>query len=66
MFSQALNILLQFALFSLVSAAPTFKAQDNALNYGTGGGILGLIVLILDIIVFSKLLPLSPPLLEIG
>lgn len=53
-----LALLLQLCLASLTLAAPV--AQDvsaatasNTWQYGTGGGILGFIVLILDIIVFS-------------
>jgi hypothetical protein len=49
-----LNILLQLLLFTLTEASP-LKAEShgNALNFGIGGGILGFIVLILDIIVWS-------------
>jgi hypothetical protein len=46
------TLLLQFALFSLTSAAPV-TTQDNAIGYGTGGGVIGFIVLVLDIIAFS-------------
>lgn len=56
-----LTLLLQLCLASFALAAPV--AQDvsastagNSWQYGTGGGILGFIVLILDIIVFSKCL----------
>jgi hypothetical protein len=46
---------LQLWLAALALAAPlTTQAVDNTWTYGTGGGILGFIVLILDIIVFSK------------
>jgi hypothetical protein len=50
----ALNVLLQLLLFTLAEASP-LKAEShgNALNFGIGGGILGFIVLILDIIVWS-------------
>ncbi|KAJ9129561.1 hypothetical protein NKR19_g10311 [Coniochaeta hoffmannii] len=37
------------------------KAGGNAWQYGTGGGILGLIVLILDIIVFVEVIKSSRP-----
>ncbi len=51
--------LLQLCLASLALAAPiadeslSTTAGGNAWTYGTGGGILGLVVLVLDIIVFS-------------
>lgn len=56
----------QLALFSLLSLAmgapveQTVTAQQNAWKYGTGGGILGFIVLILDIIVFRMSQAPSP------
>jgi hypothetical protein len=50
----------QLLLAAMAMAAPvadqtaiTTTAGGNAWQYGTGGGILGLIVLILDIIVFG-------------
>lgn len=51
-----------FLLFtSIASAAPIgdepVTTTSNAIGYGTGGGIAGLIILILDIIVISKCLP---------
>ena len=49
------TLLLQLLLASFAFAAPIEAADHgNAWQYGTGGGIIGLIVLILDIIVFSK------------
>ena len=55
MFNQALTILLQLSLFSLVMAEETLTAAShgNAWKYGSGGGIVGLIVLVLDVIAFS-------------
>lgn len=58
MFTSTLNLLLQFALLSLAAAAPlagevATTSHGNAWQYGAGGGIIGFIVLILDIIVFS-------------
>lgn len=51
---------LQFSLFSLLSlsfamAEETLSTSThgNAWKYGSGGGIIGFIILILDIIVFS-------------
>lgn len=55
------TLLLQLSLAAFALAAPV--AQDvsastagNSWQYGTGGGILGFIVLILDILVFSTYL----------
>lgn len=48
------SILLQLGLATLGLAAPvSTEALDNSWQYGTGGGLLGLVVLILDIIVFG-------------
>lgn len=52
---KTLAMLLQFLMFSLVTAAPiTTESHGNSWQYGAGGGVVGFIVLILDIIVFSK------------
>lgn len=53
------NLLLQLCLAALCHAAPiaddSFSAlNSNATQYGTGGGIVGFIVLVLDILVWSK------------
>ncbi len=46
--------ILQLYLATVALAAPVVTtAASNSWTYGTGGGILGLVVLILDIIVFS-------------
>ncbi|KAL2168996.1 hypothetical protein VTG60DRAFT_6569 [Thermothelomyces hinnuleus] len=51
------SILLQLCLASIGLAAPvSTEATDNSWQYGTGGGLVGLIVLILDIIVFVEIL----------
>ena len=55
MLSTAFSLLLQFAMFSLAMAAPV-TIQENAWKYGSGGGIIGLIVLVLDIIVAREYL----------
>lgn len=52
------SLLLQLSLAALALAAPVAQevsatTAGNSWQYGTGGGILGFIVLILDIIVFS-------------
>lgn len=51
-------LIFQLCLASLSLGAPVgddlaATGHGNTWQYGTGGGILGLIVLILDIIVFS-------------
>jgi hypothetical protein len=53
---KTLAMLLQFLMFTLVTAAPivTEGHHGNTWQYGAGGGVVGFIVLILDIIVFSK------------
>lgn len=52
------SILLQLCLASIGLAAPvSTEATDNSWQYGTGGGLAGLIVLILDIIVFGVCSP---------
>ena len=55
MFQYALGLLLQLSLVAFASAAP-IAAQNhgNSWQYGAGGGVVGFVVLILDIIVFSK------------
>ena len=49
------SLLLQLSLFSFAMAEETLVANShgNTWQYGAGGGVLGFIVLILDIIVFS-------------
>lgn len=62
------NILSPILLFwiTLACAAPisddTFTAAGNSIGYGTGGGIAGLIILILDIIVIGMK---SQPVLDV-
>lgn len=65
----SLSVFLQFFLAMLAYAAPiadeiSTKATEPW-QYGTGGGIVGFIVLVLDILVWSKFcsLPLPLPLL---
>jgi hypothetical protein len=55
MFQIALSVLLQLALFSLAAAAPlTTEGHNHGIQWqhGVGGGVVGFIVLVLDIIVF--------------
>lgn len=47
------NLFLQLCLAALCSAAP-ITAQDATTQYGAGGGVIGFIVLVLDILVWSK------------
>ena len=52
------SLFLQLCLAALCSAAPIADdfttLNSNATQYGTGGGIIGFIVLVLDILVWSK------------
>ncbi|PSS00687.1 hypothetical protein BD289DRAFT_450253 [Coniella lustricola] len=59
MFQYALALFLQLSLAALAFAAPIageVSATSNTWQYGTGGGILGFIVLVLDILVFIEVL----------
>ena len=47
------NLFLQLCLAALCSAAP-ITAQDATTQYGAGGGVIGFIVLVLDILVWSR------------
>lgn len=46
-------MLLQLAMASLAMAAP-MSIESNSWQYGTGGGVIGFIVFILDIIFIGK------------
>ncbi|KAH6717506.1 hypothetical protein DL95DRAFT_480545 [Leptodontidium sp. 2 PMI_412] len=63
MFNNVLTILLQLSLLSLVMAEETFIAttHGNAWKYGSGGGVIGLIVLVLDVIAFIEILKSGRP-----
>ncbi|KAK5072185.1 hypothetical protein LTS08_000718 [Lithohypha guttulata] len=55
-------MLLQLALASMALAAPTMHVEKaNAWQYGTGGGIVGFVVLILDLIVIIEVLQSTRP-----
>ncbi|KAI0147079.1 hypothetical protein GGR57DRAFT_477803 [Xylariaceae sp. FL1272] len=60
-----MNLLLQLCLASWAFAAPiadeTLTTTNNSWQAGTGGGIIGLIVLILDIIVFVEVFKSNRP-----
>jgi hypothetical protein len=55
MFQITLSMLLQLSLLSFAMAEETLTTSNhgNTWKYGSGGGLIGFIVLILDIIVFS-------------
>lgn len=57
------SLLLNLLLVSFAMAQETVSTSNhgNLWAYGTSGGVLGFIVLILDIMVFSKLSPSSLP-----
>lgn len=52
------NILLQLCLAALCYAAPisdeSLTTMSSNTQYGAGGGVVGFVVLILDILVWSK------------
>jgi len=54
MSQRLINLLLSASLFSMALADDTFKITGNAAA-GTGGGVAGLIVLVLDVLVFGLL-----------
>ncbi|KAI0128307.1 hypothetical protein BJ170DRAFT_682103 [Xylariales sp. AK1849] len=69
MLQRALSLFLQLCLATLAFAAPvaneiTTAGHGDAWQYGTGGGILGFIVLILDILVFIEVLKSNRPPIE--
>ncbi|KAM0695654.1 hypothetical protein Q7P36_004136 [Cladosporium allicinum] len=59
------SLFLQLCLAALCSAAPIADdfttLNSNATQYGTGGGIIGFIVLVLDILVWIEVLKSSRP-----
>lgn len=48
-----ISVFLQMLLASVVMAAPV-HIESNSWQYGTGGGIIGFIVFILDVIAIGK------------
>ena len=54
MFHIMLSLLFQLALFAVANASPITTQSDDFLGYHVGGGVFGFIVLVLDIIVWSK------------
>ncbi|KAK5117278.1 hypothetical protein LTR62_005895 [Meristemomyces frigidus] len=65
-----LSLLIHFCLAALAAAAPIANGNAKVLGmnpsqqYGTGGGVLGFIVLILDIIVWIEVLKSNRPTLH--
>jgi hypothetical protein len=57
MMNLAITFLLNLSLFALVEAAPMSVASAKPWQAGTGGGIVGFIVLVLDIIAWSTSRP---------
>lgn len=65
------TLLLQTLLPLLALGAPLgeeLRTTSNAANFGTGGGIIGFIVLVLDILVWSEFQPCPslPMLVRVG
>ncbi|RMY96455.1 hypothetical protein D0862_08532 [Hortaea werneckii] len=60
----SLFLSLTFAMLTFaapVANEPTFSAQSDAWQYRTGGGIVGFIVLVLDVIVWMEVLQSNRP-----
>lgn len=53
MFNFVLSLLLQLSMFMMAEAAPITAQGAEPWQAGTGGGIVGFIVLVLDIIAWS-------------
>jgi uncharacterized membrane protein len=60
MFNFVIAALLQLSFFMLAEAAPVSAMSAKPWQAGTGGGIVGFIVLVLDIIAWSKSLSRVP------
>ncbi|KAF9694732.1 hypothetical protein EKO04_007549 [Ascochyta lentis] len=61
MFNYALAALLQLSMFLLVEAAPMTVQSAKPWQAGTGGGIVGFIVLVLDIIAWIEIFKSNRP-----
>ncbi|EKD16155.1 hypothetical protein MBM_05449 [Drepanopeziza brunnea f. sp. 'multigermtubi' MB_m1] len=63
MFSSALSIFLQLSLLSCAMAEEMVVAtgHGDAWQYGTGGGIIGLLVLVFDIFAILEIVKSSRP-----
>ncbi|KAH8674210.1 hypothetical protein BX600DRAFT_509396 [Xylariales sp. PMI_506] len=67
MFQNTMTLFLQLCLATFAFAAPvldetmTAAGHGDAWQYGTGGGILGFVILILDILIFVEVLKSNRP-----
>ncbi|KAI0014112.1 hypothetical protein F4779DRAFT_560756 [Xylariaceae sp. FL0662B] len=66
MFQNVLSIILQLCLATVALAVPVATEEITTAgpapwHYGTGGGIVGFIILVLDIIVFIEVLKSNRP-----
>ncbi|KAF1362952.1 hypothetical protein EJ07DRAFT_174536 [Lizonia empirigonia] len=61
MFNYVLAALLQLSMFLLVEAAPVTVQSAKPWQAGTGGGIVGFIVLVLDIIAWIEIFKSNRP-----
>ncbi|KAJ4399005.1 hypothetical protein N0V91_009784 [Didymella pomorum] len=61
MFNYVLTALLQLSMFLLVEAAPVTVQSAKPWQAGTGGGIVGFIVLVLDIIAWIEIFKSNRP-----
>lgn len=69
MLNNAFHLFLQLCLATLAFAAPIvdetmMTTTKTPWQYGAGGGVIGFIVLIMDIIVFSASIPFYPIMLS--
>ncbi|KAH9881818.1 hypothetical protein J1614_000989 [Plenodomus biglobosus] len=61
MYNYLVSMLLQLSLFMLVEAAPMTAQSAKPWQAGTGGGIIGFIVLVLDIIAWIEIFKSNRP-----
>ncbi|KAF1846808.1 uncharacterized protein K460DRAFT_367561 [Cucurbitaria berberidis CBS 394.84] len=61
MFNFVISMLLQLSLFMLAEAAPITTQAAKPWQAGTGGGIVGFIVLVLDIIAWIEIFKSNRP-----
>ncbi|KAH7068811.1 hypothetical protein FB567DRAFT_523011 [Paraphoma chrysanthemicola] len=61
MFNLVLSALLQLSFFMLAEAAPISAQSAKPWQAGTGGGIVGFIVLVLDIIAWIEIFKSNRP-----
>ncbi|USP78712.1 hypothetical protein yc1106_05986 [Curvularia clavata] len=61
MFNLVLSLLLQLSMFMLAEAAPVTAQGAEPWQAGTGGGIVGFIVLVLDIIAWIEIFKSNRP-----